>query len=42
MTQPFAWAEIEIYGNKTLETIVATPDDAEIGYMVEVYLDYPD
>ena len=41
MTQALAYAEIDFDENTCLETILATPDDADIGYIVEGYLKYP-
>ena len=35
MTQPLAYAEIKFDKTRSLVTILATPDGAEIGYLLE-------
>ena len=42
MSQPLPYDEIKYDNNIKLEEIVNTPDDSDIGYLVEVDLKYPD
>ena len=42
MSQYLPYDEIEFDNNITLEDIINTPDDSDIGYFVEVDLKYPD
>ena len=41
MSQPLPFDEIKIDNNVTLEDILNTPDDSDIGYFIEVDLTYP-
>ena len=41
MSQPLPFDEIKFDNNVTLEDILNTPDDSDIGYFVEVDLTYP-
>ena len=41
MSQPLPFDEIKFDNNVTLEDILNTPDDNDIGYFVEVDLTYP-
>ena len=41
MCQPLPYKDIKFDNDITLETILKTPDDSEIGYMVEVDLEFP-
>ena len=42
MSQPLPYDEIELDKYITLEDILSTPDDSDIGYFIEVDLTYPD
>ena len=41
MCQPLPYDEIKFGNNVTLEDIINTPDDSDVGYFVEVHLTYP-
>ena len=42
VSQPLPYDEIKTDRDVNLEDILNTPDDSDIGYFVEVDLDYPD
>ena len=42
MSEPLPYNEIKLDNNVTLEDILNTPDDSDIGYFTEVILKYPD
>ena len=42
MSQPLPYDEIKFDNNVNLEDILNTPDDSDIGYIVEVDIKYPD
>ena len=42
MSQPLPYNEIKFNQNVGLEDILNTPDDSDIGYLIEVDLKYPD
>ena len=42
MTQPLPYDEIKFDKNVKLEDILNTPDDSDIGYFIEVDLNYPE
>ena len=41
MSQPLPYDEIRFDNNVTLEGILKTPDDSDIGYFIEADLIYP-
>ena len=42
MSQPLPYDEIKFDNNVKLEDILNTPDDSDIGYFIEVDLNYPE
>ena len=42
MRQPLAYAETQYIENISLQTILATADDSEVGFFVEVDINLPD
>ena len=42
MSQSLPYDEIKFDSNVKLEDILNTPDDSDIGYVIEVNLNYPD
>ena len=42
LSEPLAYDEIKFDQNVKLEDILNTPDDSQIGYFIEVDLNYPD
>ena len=42
MSEPLPYDEIKFDDNVNLEDILNTPDDSDIGYLIEVDLNYPD
>ena len=42
MTQPLAWAQMELDEKMSLETTLATEDEAALGWLVKLDLKCPD